>query len=80
MSIAKNATYTSDKIIQEMVYILSNISEREMLNEITEFARLSLMLNETTDCVVSDNLQIAIRGQYTHTATESLNQPTCILK
>lgn len=60
ISIASNATYTSDKTIQEMVYTLSDVIERQILSKITESEHFSLMLDGTTDCAVTE--QLAVHG------------------
>lgn len=70
ISIARNATYTSDKTIQEMVYVISEIIEREILNEMRESHHFALMLDETTDCTVTE--QLALHGRYIHASTGEL--------
>lgn len=35
ISIARNVTYTSDKMIQEMVYIISEVIERKILKKMS---------------------------------------------
>ena len=62
IQIAKNAVYTSDKAIQEMLYVISEIIETQILNEMREACHFALMLDETTDCTVTE--QLAIHGQY----------------
>ena len=57
----RNATYTSDKTIQEMVFIMSEVIEVERIKESGHF---SLMFDESTDCTVSE--QLAIHGRFIH--------------
>ena len=44
-----NATYTSEKMIQEMVFIMSEILEMKILNDMRESDHFSILLDETTD-------------------------------
>ena len=62
ISIAKNATYTSEKTIQEMIYIISEVIENNILNEMRNSNHFSIMLDETTDCSVIE--QLAVHGRY----------------
>jgi len=64
ISIAKNATYTSDKTIQEMVFVISEVIEQKILNEINKSEHFALMFDETTDC--STTKQLAIHGRFIH--------------
>ena len=43
ISVAKNATYTSDKAIQEMLYVLSEVIEMGILKEMKESDHFALM-------------------------------------
>ena len=70
ISIARNATYTSDKTIQEMVCIMSDVIEKKILSEMTESGHFSLMLDETTDCSITE--QLAIHGRYISPTTGEL--------
>lgn len=70
ISIANNATYTSDKTIQDMVYIISDVIEKQILSEMTKSGHFSLMLDETTDCSVAE--QLAIHGRYISPTTGEL--------
>ena len=56
--IARNATYTSDKPIQEIVYVISEINILEQMRKTEHFA---LMLDETADCTVTELLAIHAR-------------------
>ncbi len=70
ISIARNATYTSDKMIQEMVYVISEVIERRILKEMRESHHFALMLDETTDCTVTE--QLALHGRYINASTGEL--------
>ena len=70
ISIARNATYTSDKTIQEMVCIMSDVIEKNIRSEMTESEHFSLMLDETTDCSITE--QLAIHGRCISRATGEL--------
>lgn len=72
---AKNATYVSDKSIQEMVYILSEVIEHRILAQIEDSSHFALMLDETTDCTVTE--QLAIHGRY---ITKCGQLKSCYLK
>ena len=61
IQVAKNALYTSDKAIQEMVLVISEVIETRILNEIRASNHFSLMLAETTDCTVTE--QLALHGR-----------------
>ena len=62
--------YTSDKAIQEMLYVISEIIETQILNEMREASHFALMLDETTDCTVTE--QLAIHGRYICSVTGEL--------
>ena len=64
ISIAKNATYMSDKTIQEMVFIISEVIEQKILNEMNRSEHFALMFDETTDCTTTE--QMAIHGRFIH--------------
>ena len=68
--VARNATYTSSKSIQEMVFILSEVIENKILNEMREADHFSLMFDETTDCSVTE--QLSIHGRYIEKVTGTL--------
>ncbi len=74
--IAKNATYTSDKTIQEMVNILSEVLETNTINQTRESNHIALMFDETTDCTVTE--QLALHGRFIDKATGNLK--SCYLK
>ena len=59
---ARNATYTSDKSIQEMVFILSEVIESKILNDKRSSDHFAIMMDETTDCCVIE--QMAIHGRF----------------
>ena len=59
---AKNATYTSNKTIQEMVFILSEVLEENTLKAMRKCDHFALLIDETTDCTVTE--QLAIHGNY----------------
>ena len=58
ISIARNATHTSDKTIQQMVYVISNVIENQILNEMRESNHFALMFDEATDCTVTEQLPV----------------------
>ena len=60
--IAKNATYTSEKTILQMIYIISEVIENNILNEMKNSNLFSIMLDESTDCSVIE--QLPIHGRY----------------
>ena len=70
ISIAKNDTYTSDKKKQDMIYIISDVVENNILSEMTKSDHFSLMLDETTDCSIVE--QLAIHGRYISPTTGEL--------
>lgn len=70
IQIAKNALYTSDKSIQEMVFVISEVIETHILDEIRESSHFALMLDETTDCTVTE--QLALHGRCIDHATGEL--------
>ena len=61
ISIARNALYTSDKMIQEMLYVLSEVIEMSILADLKKSDHFSLMIDETTDCSQSEQLAIHCR-------------------
>lgn len=65
--VAKNATYTSDKSIQEMLYALSDTIEDSMLTELKASDHIAIMFDETTDCTVTE--QLAIHCHYIQKTT-----------
>ena len=70
ISIARNATYTSDKTIQEMIFIMSEVIENSILEEMKESDHFALMFDETMDCTVTE--QLAIHGRFINKSTEEL--------
>ena len=68
--VAKNATYTSVKAIQEMLFIMSEVIETHILTEMKASDHFALMFDETTDCTVTE--QLAIHGRYIHKLTGEL--------
>ena len=75
LHVAKNATYTSNKSIQEMLYCISEVIESRVLNELHVSEHFSLMFDETTDCTITE--QLAIHGRYIDKQTGELK--TCYL-
>ena len=53
-----NATYTSEKTIQEMVFVMSESLEKKMLESMRESSHFSILFNETTDCTVTEQLAV----------------------
>ena len=62
--VAKNATYTSDKSIQEMLFIMSEVIETQILAKMKDSDHFALMLDETTDCSITE--QLAVHECYVH--------------
>ena len=61
ISKARNTTYTSEKTIQEMVFIMSEVLEKKILEDMRESNHFPLLF-ETTDCTVTEPL--AVHGCY----------------
>ena len=61
ISIARNATYMSDRTVQEMVFILSEVLEQQILSRMKESEHFALLFDETTDCTVTEQLAIHVR-------------------
>ena len=61
ISIARNATYTSDKTIQEMVYVLSEVIEVHIIEQMRKSEHFALMFDETAECTVTEQLAIHAR-------------------
>jgi len=59
--VAKNATYTSRKSIQEMVSFLSQVIENKILKNLKESDHVAIMFDESTDCTVTEQLVIHCR-------------------
>ena len=59
--VAKNATYTSRKSIQEMVSILSEVMENTILSFINNSEHIAIMFDESTDCTVTEQLVLHCR-------------------
>ena len=67
---AKNALYTSDKAIQEIIFITSVVIEMHILKEMKESSHFALMLAESTDCTVTE--QMVLHGRVMEPATGKL--------
>lgn len=76
LHVAKNATYLSDKSIQEMLYVLSEVIEQSILTQVKESDHIALMLDETTDCTVTE--QLALHCRYIEKASGNLK--SCYLR
>ena len=76
VQVARNATYTSCKSIQEMLFILSEVIETKILNNMRESDHFALMFDETTDCSVTE--QLTIHGRYIEKESGPLK--SCYLK
>jgi len=59
--VAKNATYTSHKSIQEMVSILSKVIENTILSCLNNSDHIAIMFDESTDCTVTEQLVLHCR-------------------
>ena len=69
IQIAKNALYTSDKSIQKMLFVISEVIETRILKDIQKSSHFALMLDESTDCTVTE--QLVIHGRHIdHTTGE----------
>ena len=49
---------SSEKSIQEMIFIISEVIEMLILNKVRQSSHFALMLDETTDCTVTEQLAI----------------------
>ena len=70
IQIAKNATYTSCKSIQEMIFTLSEVIEMKILAEMRESDHFALLFDDTTDCLVTE--QLAVHGRFVCHKTRNL--------
>ena len=59
IQIAKNAMYTSDRAVQEMNFIISEVIETRILTKRRESSHFALLFDETTDYSVTEQLAIA---------------------
>ena len=59
--IGKNATIRSHKSIQEMLYIMSDLVENQILDDLKKSNFFALMFDETTDCSIVEQLVIRTR-------------------
>lgn len=57
----KNATYCSQRSIQEMIACFSGVMEDEILYELRQSEHYALMFDETTDCRTVEQLVIHCR-------------------
>ncbi|XP_022106967.1 zinc finger protein 862-like [Acanthaster planci] len=60
--VAKNATYTSDKTVQEMLYVLSEVLEDDTLKELATSDHFALIFDESSDCTNIE--QLALHARY----------------
>ena len=58
ISVGKNATYLSNKSIQEMLFAMSDLIEDQILNDLKRSSFFALMFDETTDCSIVEQLVI----------------------
>ena len=72
INIARNATYTSDKTIQEMVYIISEVIEVHIIGQMRQSEHFASMFDETADCTVTEQLTIHARFIDTSSGESSL--------
>ena len=56
--VGQNATYTSDKSIQDILYCLSESLETDILDEVRAARHFSVMFDESTDCSVVEQMVI----------------------
>ncbi|KAJ8023492.1 hypothetical protein HOLleu_35949 [Holothuria leucospilota] len=64
--VAKNATYTSDKTVQEMLYVISEVLEDDTLKELASSDHFALMFDESSDCRNVE--QLALHARYLNSA------------
>ncbi|KAJ8050038.1 Zinc finger MYM-type protein 6 [Holothuria leucospilota] len=62
--VGRNAHYTSRKSIQKYLKCLSDVLEKDILEELKSSQQFSLMFDETTDCSVRE--QMVLRARYIH--------------
>ncbi len=70
IQIAINALYTSDKSVQEMISVISEVIEVRILDEMEKSNHFSLMIDESTDCTVTEHL--VLHGRYIDLETREL--------
>lgn len=70
IQVAKNAMYTSDIVIQEMIFVISEVIETGIVTKMRESNHFALIFDETTDCSITE--QIAIHGRYISSTTGEL--------
>ena len=58
ISVGKNATYLSDKSIQEMLFAMSDLIEDQILDDLKKSNFFALMFDETTDCSIVDACKV----------------------
>ena len=58
----KNATYTSDKSIQDMLYVISEVLETKILDDLKSSKHFALQFDETLDCTTTE--QLAVHGRF----------------
>ena len=56
LKIAKNATHTSEQTLQEFIFCLSQVIEEDILKEMADSPALALMVDESTDISVLNQL------------------------
>ncbi|KAJ8050279.1 hypothetical protein HOLleu_03419 [Holothuria leucospilota] len=68
--VGRNAHYTSRKSIQEYLKCLSDVLEKDILEELKSSQQFSLMFDETTDCSVRE--QMVLRARYIHSVNGNI--------
>ena len=58
---ARNALYTSKQSIHEMIVVLAEVIENDILSKVRKSKFYSIMLDETTDCTVTEQLSVHVR-------------------
>ena len=67
--VAKNALYTSDQVVQEIVHIVSEVIENEIIEKMRTADNYALLFDERTDCTFSELM--AIHGRFYDKELES---------
>ncbi|XP_065831995.1 zinc finger protein 862-like [Oscarella lobularis] len=57
----RNALYTSEQSIHEMIVVLAEVIENDILSKVRKSKFYSIMLDETTDCTVTEQLSVHAR-------------------
>ena len=61
IGIARNALYAREQSIHEMIIVLADVIENNILSQLRKSNFYSIMLEETTDCTVTEHLFVHAR-------------------